>query len=606
MYEALYFQIEQACDPQLSQSHLERCLEICDLVNQKQKGYPRETAFHVVKLINGRVPQVALNALSLLDILVKNCGYPMQLIIATKEFLNELVKRFPEKPAGGNLVIMRILELIQQWNSTICVTSRYRDDFKHITDMYRLLSYKGYHFPGVSGDAAAVLTVPESLKTEEELEDEDRVAQGAKLQELLRLGTPAALEQANDLMKVMAGYDLKSRPDYKQQVNDELDKILSKIELLNGLMQEKTLQPQTTFNDLVGSLKSAQLRIQKLIEGGEDEDRMERLLELNDYINTALSSYASFRAGKTVEPIVIERRPSKTPQNPVASSSTSPVAPSSSSSQPVASPAVGAISLIDFDDSTIPESSPYAAGNYRNPAASIPQPPAAKPQTAPTSSLIDDIAGLDFFGGGGGGGGGLSSVGSSAVGAPPSLGSSLLTPSVVAPLTPAPVPSSAILSSAATVPVLAPSPTASSPPVSSSNTGFGAGGDLFELLGSPAPSSNAQPAEVFILNKNGLQIKLGVTTIPGQQRGWKGQLTFLNTTPVVFTDLAFQLAVPKTMTLNMLPLSGTVVPALNVGQVFQSISVVSSNPAAELRLRFKVMYKVNGAQVEEVGEFVQK
>ena len=27
-----------------------------------------------------------------------------------------------------------------------------------------------------------------------------------KLQELLRLGTPAALEQANDLMKVMSGY----------------------------------------------------------------------------------------------------------------------------------------------------------------------------------------------------------------------------------------------------------------------------------------------------------------------------------------------------------------------------------------------------------------
>ena len=46
----------------------------------------------------------------------------------------------------------RILELLQQWNSTLCVTSRYKEDFKHINDMYRLLSFKGYNFPTLSVD----------------------------------------------------------------------------------------------------------------------------------------------------------------------------------------------------------------------------------------------------------------------------------------------------------------------------------------------------------------------------------------------------------------------------------------------------------------------
>ena len=61
----------------------------------------------------------------------------------------------------------------------------------------------------------------QTLKTEEELEAEDRAAQEAvmivseetriltwfqKLQELLRRGTPAALEEANELMKILAGY----------------------------------------------------------------------------------------------------------------------------------------------------------------------------------------------------------------------------------------------------------------------------------------------------------------------------------------------------------------------------------------------------------------
>jgi hypothetical protein len=31
-------------------------------------------------------------------------------------------------------------------------------------------------------------------------------AYGVKLEELLRMGTPTALAQANDLMKIMAGY----------------------------------------------------------------------------------------------------------------------------------------------------------------------------------------------------------------------------------------------------------------------------------------------------------------------------------------------------------------------------------------------------------------
>ena len=44
------------------------------------------------------------------------------------------------------------------------------------------------------------------MKTAEELEKEDMSAYGVKLEELLRIGTPMALAQANDLMKVMAGY----------------------------------------------------------------------------------------------------------------------------------------------------------------------------------------------------------------------------------------------------------------------------------------------------------------------------------------------------------------------------------------------------------------
>ena len=99
-----------------------------------------------------------LISLQLLDICVKNCGYPFHLQISTKEFLNEIVRRFPERPPiRPSRVQQKILEAIEEWRQTICQTSRYKEDLGFIRDMHRLLLYKGYVFPEVKREDAAVL-----------------------------------------------------------------------------------------------------------------------------------------------------------------------------------------------------------------------------------------------------------------------------------------------------------------------------------------------------------------------------------------------------------------------------------------------------------------
>ena len=99
-----------------------------------------------------------LTRVKLLDICAKNCGYPFHLQISTKEFLNELVRRFPERPPiRGTRPQNKILELIEEWRQTICQTSKYKEDLGFIRDMHRLLSHKGYMFPEVRPDDAAVL-----------------------------------------------------------------------------------------------------------------------------------------------------------------------------------------------------------------------------------------------------------------------------------------------------------------------------------------------------------------------------------------------------------------------------------------------------------------
>jgi len=74
------------------------------------------------------------------------------------------VRRFPEKPPiRYSRVQNKILELIEEWRQTICQNSKYRDDLGYIRYMHRLLSFKGYMFPEVKREDAAVLNPNEVL-----------------------------------------------------------------------------------------------------------------------------------------------------------------------------------------------------------------------------------------------------------------------------------------------------------------------------------------------------------------------------------------------------------------------------------------------------------
>lgn len=214
----------------------------------------------VARLVNHRNPHVAMLALALLETLVQSCGYPFHLQIATKEFLNELVRRFPERPPPfPGPVMSRILDLINDWKEGICSESRWREDLGNIRDMHRLLTFKGYRFrdrprhPPVASASVRISACPrhlhsicsakltllislQNLKSADELEQEDREAQEAKLQELIRRGTPRDLAAAQELMKTLAGANPDAKPDYRTQALTELNKLESKVILLNEIL----------------------------------------------------------------------------------------------------------------------------------------------------------------------------------------------------------------------------------------------------------------------------------------------------------------------------------------------------------------------------------
>ena len=69
------------------------------------------------------------------------------------------------------------------------------------------------------------------------MEEEEKAAHSAKLQELIRRGGPEDLQEANRLMKIMAGYDTRNKTDYRAKAAEEVGKIQQKAKLLEERLQ---------------------------------------------------------------------------------------------------------------------------------------------------------------------------------------------------------------------------------------------------------------------------------------------------------------------------------------------------------------------------------
>ncbi|KAG0369998.1 hypothetical protein BGX24_002214 [Mortierella sp. AD032] len=576
--------IERACEPSRFEPDLALNLEICDVIKEKQKNTPREAAIYIVRLVNHKNMQVGMLALTLLDNCVKNCGYPFHLQIATKEFLNALVRKFPERPLTVPTPVQtRILEMIQEWYQTLCKTSRYKEDLIHIRDMHRLLSFKGYRFPQAKKAAAAVLNPVDSLKSSAQLQEEDRVAQAAKLQELIRRGRPEDVRAANDLVKRMTGYEQEEKPDYAEQASAELDKILSKasmlIEMLNEVKPGEIIGRGDIFEDMYGTCKAAQPKVQKFISENEDPDNMDKLLELNDMLNNVIEQYNEVKGGNLVKmPLPSNGEDHEYDNHRRSHTSSTPTQNSS------------LIDLLDFDGSS--DGSPSSA---------------TTPKT--TGNLMDDLMNLSF----------------NDTPPPPSWGASgsinlggLPNNSASSPTTPTaggiaynvfstpvtgvnPV-SVGSTSSTASFYSTTPQKSVSKPaPAVSLVDDF----DFVSNTGAPAPSG---PTQVTLLNRNGFQIDLEIeksTDITSNDTVYKTTAYFSNQLNSALSALTFRVAVPKTLQLKLDPQSAQVVAPFSKKAVTQVMTIWKPEEVATVRMRYHVSYVLGGKTIEEQGEFNQ-
>ncbi|KAF3491288.1 VHS domain-containing protein [Arthroderma uncinatum] len=456
-------------------------------------------------------------------------------------------------------------------------------------------------FPEVRREDAAVLNPSDNLQSAEEMEEEEKIAQSAKLQELIRRGNPDDLREANRLMKIMAGYDTRHRTDYRAKAAEEVSRVQEKAKLLEEMLENckpgDKLTEGDVYEELASALQNAHPKIQKMCEDeSDDNEAVSKLLEINDSIHRTVQRYKLIKAGD------------------VAGASNIPKGTLGTSTG-VTKNAANELSLIDFGGE---EEQPSTSNGGTS----------AKPST---STLEGDLLGLSFQDEPQGGvalplgpNDGPSSV-------PYSKSPSLPSASTPSALAPQADPFASIGSGGSRT---------SSPfnklQSSAASTTSSSLLDLGQLASGPSATANTLPRQpqkptlakkggnnqvsetddewtfssalpeetlpsqntVEILNTS-IGIKIQVKRLPGENR-IHGLVSFSNNTPQPISELHFQIAIEKAYSLQLRPQSGRdIAPYQKIG-VQQQLQMDGIEPGKgnTVRLRYKVSYKI-GQELNE-------
>lgn len=152
---------EQATDGSLSAENWALNMEICDMINESSDS-ARDAMKAIRKRLTqnaGKNNQVIVYTLTVLETCVKNCGKAFHLLVAQKDFIQELVKLIGPKNDPPQSIQDKVLTLIQTWAETF----RSQPDLNGVVLVFNELKNKGIEFPATGLEPAAPIYTPERV-----------------------------------------------------------------------------------------------------------------------------------------------------------------------------------------------------------------------------------------------------------------------------------------------------------------------------------------------------------------------------------------------------------------------------------------------------------
>lgn len=279
--------IEQATDASLASENWALNMEICDLINESSDG-----ARDAMKAIRKRLTQnagknytVIMYTLTVLETCVKNCGKAFHVLVATKEFIQELVKLIGPKNDPPPIVQEKVLSLIQVWADAF----RSQPDLNGVVQVYHELKNKGIEFPATDLDSLAPIytpqrSVPDGAATESSISVSPHHASQTP-------GSPAMPPPSS------------MSQDQIAKLQSELDIVTMNMTVLGDMLTE--LKPgqedpsdYQLLTELVATCREMQNRIVELLGKVNHDELTAELLRLNDELNSLFLRYARFEKNR--------------------------------------------------------------------------------------------------------------------------------------------------------------------------------------------------------------------------------------------------------------------------------------------------------------------
>ncbi|TKC53483.1 hypothetical protein EI555_014938, partial [Monodon monoceros] len=291
-------QRHKATNPSNRQEDWEYIIGFCDQINKELEG-PQIAVRLLAHKIQSPQEWEAVQALTVLEACMKNCGRRFHNEVGKFRFLNELIKVVSPKYLGDRVsekVKTKVIELLYSWTLALPEESK-------IKDAYHMLKRQGIvqSDPLIPMDRTLIPSPPPRPKNPV-FDDEEKSKLLAKL---LKSKNPDDLQEANKLIKSMVKEDeariqkVTKRLHTLEEVNNNV-KLLSEM-LLHYSKEDSSEADKELMKELFDRCESKRRTLFKLASETEDNDSsLGDILQASDNLSRVINSYKTVVEGQVI------------------------------------------------------------------------------------------------------------------------------------------------------------------------------------------------------------------------------------------------------------------------------------------------------------------
>ncbi|XP_056265807.1 ADP-ribosylation factor-binding protein GGA3a [Pseudoliparis swirei] len=296
--ESLESWLNKATNPANRQEDWEYIMGFCDQINKELEG-PQISVRLLAHKIQSPQEWEAIQALTVLEACMKNCGQRFHTEVGKFRFLNELIKVVSPKYLGDKVsegVKTKVIEMLYSWTVSL-------PDEAKVSEAYEMLKSQAIVLADPDVPLDATIIPSSSPRPKNPVFDDEKTSK--RLSELLKSKKPEDLQEANRLIKNMVKEDEVRMYKVKKQ-KSTLEAVDSSVKLLNEMLahfnpQDSMDGDKELIRELYGDCEKLRQTVFQLATETEDnESSLGDILQASDDLSHVINSYKKIVEGQIV------------------------------------------------------------------------------------------------------------------------------------------------------------------------------------------------------------------------------------------------------------------------------------------------------------------